>query len=42
LLSWCGCRTPPPHIVYHKQDIGVVQDVLPLAVQPDLVFRVPQ
>ena len=26
----------------HKEDIGLVQDVLPLAVQPDLVFRVPQ
>ena len=42
LLSLCGCRAPPPHIVYQKQDLGVVNDVLPLLMQPDLVFRVPR
>lgn len=35
-VFFCGCRTPSTTVVNHIQEIGVVTDVLPLAVQPDL------
>ncbi len=36
LIFLSGCRTTAPLIAYQRQDLGVVTDVQPLAVQPDL------
>jgi len=36
LVLVCGCRTTVPTIIYQRQDLGVVTEVQPLAVQPDL------
>ena len=35
-LLLCGCSTNAPRVMYVKQDLGVVTDVQPLVVQPNL------
>ena len=35
-LFVCGCSTNAPQVMYMKQDLGVVTDVQPLVVQPNL------